>query len=88
MRVLWKTDSLPHNAIIARNDIDQKLAQQVASVLAGMDKDKDLDQKQFKADQQHFELAGNATYKPMQDFLRRYDQAIGLPPSMKTQTSK
>lgn len=88
MRVLWKTDSLPHNAIIARGDIDQKLAQQIASVLAGMDKDKDLDQKQFKVDQQHFELAGNATYKPMQDFLRRYDQAIGLPPTMKTQNSK
>lgn len=88
MRVLWKTDSLPHNAIIARGDIDEKLAQQVASILAGMDKDKELDQRQFKLGQQHFELAGNATYKPMQGFLRRYDQAIGLPPSMKTQNLK
>lgn len=88
MRVLWKTEPLPHNAIVARSDIDSKLAQQVASVLAGMDKDKELDQRQFKVGQQHFELAGNATYKPMQDFLRHYDQAIGLPPSMKTRKSK
>ncbi|MHB1591216.1 MAG: phosphate/phosphite/phosphonate ABC transporter substrate-binding protein [Sulfuricella sp.] len=88
MQVLWETASLPHHAIIARNDIDPKLAQQVASILAGMDKDKELDQRQFKADQQHFELAGNAAYKPMQDFLRRYDQAIGLPTSMKIQKSK
>lgn len=88
MQVLWKTDSLPHNAIIVRSDVDPKLAQQVASVLAGMDKDKDLDQQQFKADQQHFEPASNSTYKPMQDFLRRYDQAIGLPPSMKIQNPK
>ncbi|HUX62946.1 phosphate/phosphite/phosphonate ABC transporter substrate-binding protein [Sulfuricella sp.] len=88
MRVLWKTEPLPHNAIIARSDIDPKLAQQVASVLAGMDKDKELDQQQFKVGQQHFELASNASYKPMQDFLRRYDQAIGLPPAMKTQNSK
>lgn len=83
MRVLWKTASLPHNAIIARSDIGPKLAQQVASVLAGMDKDKELDPQQFKVGQQHFELAGNAAYKPMQDFLWRYDRAIGLPPSMK-----
>lgn len=88
MRVLWQTKPLPHNAIIARNDIDPKLAQQVATVLAGMDKDKDLDQAQFKMDQQHFELGSNATYKPMQDFLRQYDQAIGLPPSMKISASK
>jgi phosphonate transport system substrate-binding protein len=88
MRVIWKTEPLPHNAIIARSDIDPKLAQQVASVLAGMDKDKELDQRQFKMDQQHFELAGNASYKPMQDFLRRYDRAIGLPPSMKTGNPK
>lgn len=88
MRVLWKTDSLPHNAIIVRGDVDQKLAQQVASVLAGIDKDKELDQQQFKVGQQHFELANNASYKPMQDFLRRYDQAIGLPPSMKSQNAK
>lgn len=88
MRVILKTEPLPHNAIVARNDIDPKLAQQVASVLAGMDKDKELDQQQFDVGQQHFELAGNATYKPMQDFLRRYDKAIGLPPSIKIQNSK
>ena len=88
MRVLWKTQPLPHNAIIARGDIDPGLAQQLAAVLAGMDKDKELDQTQFKVDQQHFELGSNASYKPMQDFLRRYDRAIGLPPSMKTSAAK
>lgn len=88
MRVIWKTEPLPHNAIIARSDVDPKLAQQVASVLAGMDQDKDLDQQQFKVDQQHFELAGNASYKPMQDFLRRYDRAIGLPQAMKSWNPK
>lgn len=88
MRVIFKTEPLPHNAFIARGDIDTKLAKQVASVLAGMDKDKDLDQKQFKADQQHFELGNNASYKPMQEFLRRYQHAIGLPPSMKILNTK
>lgn len=88
MRVLWKTASLPHNAIVARSDIDPKLAQRVAAVLAGMDKDENLDQKQFKVGQQHFELGSNASYKAMQDFLLRYDHAIGLPPSMKIQKPK
>lgn len=88
MRVLCKTEALPHNAFVARADIDDTLAKQVAAVLAGMDKDKDLDQKQFKVDQQHFELGSNNSYKPMHDFLKRYEHAIGLPPSMKSTPSK
>lgn len=87
MTVLWKTDSLPHNGIVARDDVSPQLAQQVASVLAGMDKDKELDQKQFKADQAHFELAGNAHYKPMLDFLKRYEQSLGLPGQMKARSN-
>lgn len=88
MAVLWKTEALPHNGIVARDDVSPQLAQQVAAALAGMDKDKELDQKQFKADQAHFELAGNATYKPMLEFLKRYEQAIGLPAQMKLKTAK
>lgn len=88
MTVLWKTESLPHNGIVARDDVDPHLAQQVATVLAAMDKDKDLDQKQFKSDQAHFELASNATYKPMVEFLKRYEQAFGLPAQMRLKTAK
>ena len=86
MRVLWRTPSLPHNGVVARSDVPPALAQQVAAALAGMDQDKSLDQSQFHIDQQHFELATDATYKPMAEFLRRYDQAIGLPAAIKTKT--
>lgn len=88
MRVLWKTDSLPHNGVVARDDIKPNLARQVAAALVGMDRDKELDQHQFTIDQQHFEPANDATYKPMQDFLRHYDQAIGLPAAMKAAKQK
>lgn len=83
METLWMTDALPHNGVIARNDVPAELAKQVATVLAGMDKDKELDQRQFKFEQAHFEPASNDTYLPMSLFLRRYDEAIGLPPQMK-----
>jgi ABC-type phosphate/phosphonate transport system substrate-binding protein len=73
---------------VARDDVDPQLAQRVATVLAAMDKDKELDQKQFKSDQAHFELAGNATYKPMFEFLKRYEQAFGLPAQMKLKATK
>jgi phosphonate transport system substrate-binding protein len=85
MKVLWRTASVPHNAFVARGDVPPRLAGLVAETLAGMDKDKTLDQSQFRLDQQHFELAADAAYKPMQDFLRRYDQAVGLPSPMKPQ---
>ncbi|MGE5506643.1 MAG: phosphate/phosphite/phosphonate ABC transporter substrate-binding protein [Actinomycetota bacterium] len=84
MEVLWRTPSLPHNGIVARADVNPALARKVAEVLAGMDKDPTLDQSQFKQDQAHFELATNATYDAMTDFLARYDRVIGLPASMKS----
>lgn len=83
MKILWRTPSLPHNGVVARDDVPPQVMRQVATALAGMDADKDLDQSQFRIDQQHFELATDATYKPMIEFLRRYDQVIGLPASMK-----
>lgn len=83
METLWQTGTLPHNGVIARSDVPPALAQQVGAVLAGMDKDPGLDQSQFKVGQAHFEAGTNDTYAPMSVFLKRYDDAIGLPPQMK-----
>ncbi|MBI4742022.1 MAG: phosphate/phosphite/phosphonate ABC transporter substrate-binding protein [Betaproteobacteria bacterium] len=83
MKILWRTDSLPHNGFVARDDVDKALASRVAQSLAAMDKDPALDQAQFKKDQQHFELANDDTYRPMRNFLRDYDRAIGLPATMR-----
>lgn len=83
MKVVWRTDSLPHNGVVARDDIPVAVAARVAEVLAGMDSDPELDQGQFRIDQQHFERADNSTYRPMSEFLRRYDEAIGLPASIR-----
>jgi len=85
---LWRTDALPHNGVIARDDVPAKLARQVAAALAGMDSDKQLDQGQFKFDQNHYELADANTYKPFFNFLNHYDKTLGLPPSMKPRSPK
>lgn len=83
IKVLWRTPPLPHNAVIARDDVPAAVATRVAKALAGLDKDPAVDQSQFRIDQQHFELADNASYKPVVEFLRRYDAAIGLPAQIK-----
>jgi phosphonate transport system substrate-binding protein len=88
MKVLWRTPSLPHNAVVARADVPPRLVQQVAAALVGMDRDPGLDQGQFHQDQQHFEPATDATYAPMRNFLKRYDRVIGLPPSMQSKLAK
>jgi phosphonate transport system substrate-binding protein len=79
IKLLWRTPPLPHNAVIARNDVAADVAGRVAKALVSLDKDPAVDQSQFRIDQQHFELADNATYRPVIEFLRRYDAAIGLP---------
>jgi phosphonate transport system substrate-binding protein len=83
IKLLWRTPPLPHNAVIARDDVPAEVATKVAGALAGLDKDPAVDQSQFRIDQQHFELADNNAYKPVVDFLRRYDAAIGLPAQIK-----
>lgn len=82
MKVVWRTPFLPHNSVVARDDIPEALSGRIAAILAGMDQDKGLDQSQFRIDQQHFEIANNAAYRPVLEFLRRYDEAIGLPPQI------
>lgn len=83
IKELWRTPPLPHNAVIVRDDVAADVANRVAKALAGLDKDPAVDQSQFRIDQQHFELADNSAYKPVIDFLRRYDAAIGLPAQIK-----
>ncbi|MEW5892569.1 MAG: PhnD/SsuA/transferrin family substrate-binding protein [Pseudomonadota bacterium] len=85
---LWLTGSLPHNSVIARDDVPANLARQVGAALIAMDKDPQLDQTQFRAGQSHFEPANDATYKVMAQFLKRYDEAIGLPAQMRKQPSR
>ncbi|MDD5295966.1 MAG: phosphate/phosphite/phosphonate ABC transporter substrate-binding protein [Rhodocyclaceae bacterium] len=88
IRVLWRTPTLPHNAIIARDDVPEAVAARVAAVLSAMDKDKGLDQRQFDIDQQHFEPATNATYRPVMVFLRRYQDTVGLPDNIRLPRSR
>jgi phosphonate transport system substrate-binding protein len=83
LKLLWRTPPLPHNAVVVRDDVPAEVANRVANALAGLDKDATVDQNQFRADQQHFELADDSAYKPVIEFLRRYDTAIGLPPQIK-----
>lgn len=83
IKEIWRTPPLPHNAVIARDDVGPEVADRVARALAGLDKDASVDQSQFRIDQQHFEVADNHAYKPVIDFLRRYDAAIGLPPQIR-----
>ena len=88
LEVLWRTDSLPHNGVVARHDVPAGLARRVAAALAALDKDPSVDQRQFTEDQGHFELATDATYQPVRDFLVRYDKAIGLPAALKGKGGK
>lgn len=83
VRVFWQTPSLPHNPVIVRDDVPAPVAEAVARALIRLDKDPAVDQSQFRYDQQHFESANDDTYKPVVQFLRRYDQEIGLPARIK-----
>lgn len=80
IRVLFTTAPFPHNAVVARNDVPEALARQVAAALIALaDDPAALATLTRRFGQERFEAANDATYAPARRFLERYDRAIGLP---------
>jgi phosphonate transport system substrate-binding protein len=84
LSVLFTTDALPHNAVVARRDLPPSLTARVAATLVAMGNDPAVDPARFKLGQQRFERADDETYRPFRAFLERYDAEIGLPASIRT----
>lgn len=77
LKVLWKTDPLPDNSLMARDDIPASLVKQVAETLFNMPHTQDGRQVLRHMDLRAFIPANNATYQPVQEFLSRYEKEIG-----------
>ncbi|MBO1923881.1 phosphate/phosphite/phosphonate ABC transporter substrate-binding protein [Thiomicrorhabdus sp. 6S3-12] len=79
LEVKWQTDPLPNNGLIARNDVPQRLVTQVQRLLSEMHttpRGREILQTIYLS---RFEVADNATYQPVKDFLENFRQKIRIP---------
>jgi phosphonate transport system substrate-binding protein len=76
LKVIWQTQSLPNNSIVARSDVPLQLIKQVQRLLSNLHK-VEAGQKILKAMYlSKFELADNATYLPVQKFIEHFNETV------------
>lgn len=79
MEVIWQTPTLVSNGFVSHERVPSGLAQHVAVLLSSLDEHDEGLLLLQGAGFDGFEIACNATYDSVVDFLDRYDQTIGLP---------
>lgn len=76
LRLIWSTDPLPSIGWIARDDLDPQLIEQVRRVLIGL-RTSAQDHKLLEPmGLPGFVAADNQTYRPVHDFLTRFNRSV------------
>jgi len=79
MMLIWQTEPLPNNGVVAKHNVDIELAKKVANALVSLSSTKEGVEILKNAGFAGFELANDQTYAPVTEFLKEYDATIGLP---------
>ena len=69
LKVIWETKSLPNNSLIARDDINKDIVEQVKYLLLNLDKNKNGRIWLNKMELSRFEHATNKNYQPVVEFI-------------------
>jgi phosphonate transport system substrate-binding protein len=77
VEVVWRTDTLPNNGLMARNDIDAALVRRIAGVLFALSDSEDGRRRLAGAELAGFEPADEGRYAPVLAFMDRYTAQIG-----------
>lgn len=76
LKVIWQTDSLPNNSIVARSDVPPQLIREVQDLLSNLH-NSEAGQKILEAMYlSKFELADNETYNPVQKFIEHFEKTV------------
>lgn len=77
LKVMWETEAMPDNSLMARDDVPQELVDRIASVLFGMHTDKQGQAVLASMDLTMFKPATNEDYAPVRAFIKKYEEQIG-----------
>jgi len=77
MEVVWQTEPLVNSGFVVRDDVDPDVANKVAELLIKLDTHDTGKQMLQSAGLEGFEVANNKTYDVVEDFLNKFNTAIG-----------
>ncbi|MBS1212052.1 MAG: Phosphonate transporter, periplasmic [Proteobacteria bacterium] len=74
--VQWETEALINNGVVAKDDVPQPIAQEVAQLLDSLHTNEQGRAILARMPLSRFELADDARYQVIADFLRRFSQSV------------
>lgn len=77
LKIMWQTEAMPDNSLMARDDVPQSLVNEVARALFNMHNTKDGQAVLAKMDLNKFKPASNKDYSVVSDFIAKYESQIG-----------
>ena len=76
VEVKWITPSLPNNGLVAREDINQTLVDEVGRIIFGMDKNTEGQKILATMELSRFVEANDTTYDPVRVFIKQFEEKI------------
>lgn len=76
VEVIWETDILPNNGLVARADVSPALVEQVGRLLFELHTHAGGRAILAPMELSRFEPAGDATYRPVREFLARFEAEV------------
>ncbi len=76
LKVIWQTDSLPNNSIVARSDVPPELIKEVQALLNNLHNTKTGQKILETMYLSKFELADNKTYSRVQKFIEHFEKTV------------
>ncbi|MEA3208804.1 MAG: hypothetical protein QOE70_1861 [Chthoniobacter sp.] len=80
LEVKWQTDPLINNGFVVRDDVPEAHLRVVSEIIFGLHTHTAGREILARLKLSRFEPANSATYDPIRDFLKTFEQALGRPP--------
>lgn len=76
LKVLWTTEPLLNNSLVARDDFPPELLKTVAGILFSLQTSKEGREMLVRIPLSRFEAANDATYRPVSEFVDKFSQTV------------
>ena len=76
LKVLWTTEPLLNNSLVARDDFPPELLKKVADILFALQTGKEGREMLARIPLSHFEAANDATYRPVTEFVEKFGKTV------------
>ncbi|SEH06347.1 ABC transporter%2C phosphonate%2C periplasmic substrate-binding protein [Candidatus Venteria ishoeyi] len=76
LEIKWQTQPLPNNGLVVRKDVPQALVDAVGSLLFQLHTHETGRQILAAMELSRFEAANYATYQPVREFLKKFEQQV------------